>query len=190
MDRRGFLNGMSAAALAPLAFYGAGSWAEVLQRSPATSAHPHGAPLSDEQIRLVGALSEGIIPTTDTPGAVTAGVPQFMSLLYQDWFNDEERLQFTLGLQSVDTDSRRSNSCRFVDCDAQQQSALLNEWDATAFAARQSRAPLTFFARFKELTLIGYYTSKIGQEKELKTALDAGENDACGPVMMAPPFQL
>lgn len=145
--------------------------------------------MSSDQIRLVAAVVDIIIPTTDTPGALEAAVPQFIDMLFRDWFTPEDQVQFIEGLNDLDAESRRLSGRPLVECSAQDRFALLDRHDEAAFAEPHSPAP-PFFARLKELTLVGYYTSRVAQEQELHTVLDAGENEPGGPVMMPPPFPL
>ena len=58
--------------------------------------------LSDNQQRVVSLLSEMIIPTTDTPGAITAGVPGFITTIVVEWYHDEERKIFFDGLDALE----------------------------------------------------------------------------------------
>ena len=56
-----------------------------------------------------------------------------------------------------------------------QRSELLTRLDGEAVAAREARQdPLPFFARLKEWTLIGYYTSEAGATEELQWLANPG----------------
>jgi hypothetical protein len=147
--------------------------------------------LDAAELALVAAMAEGIIPATDTPGALGAGVPDFFGLLFSEWFLPEEQSAFRAGLKTFDAASQARFSRIFSACSQEQQVALLTEWDHAAAAARRAGPPpYPLFAQFKALTVVGYYTSEIGQNQELHTVLDAGERDPNGPVMMPVPFRL
>nr|WP_101760607.1 gluconate 2-dehydrogenase subunit 3 family protein [Oceanicoccus sp. KOV_DT_Chl] len=55
-----------------------------------------GTGFSDVQRQLVSMMSERIIPTTDTPGAIAAGVPAFIEEIVFDWYTENERKIFCL----------------------------------------------------------------------------------------------
>ncbi|HZI21557.1 MAG TPA: gluconate 2-dehydrogenase subunit 3 family protein [Gemmatimonadales bacterium] len=120
--------------------------------------------LSSEQLELVAVMADHIIPATDTPGARAAGVQGFVDTLLTDHYPAEERDRFLAGLKDV-------QSKRFLESTPEQQVAMLNAMDEAAYPALQidsPRSPETwFFRRFKELTLVGYYTSQIGATQEL-----------------------
>ena len=150
------------------------------------------APFSVDEKALVAVMAEGIIPKTDTPGAIGAGVPQFIEMIFADWFMADEQRQFRAGLGQMNDEARTRFGKDFVRLAASQQLALLTAWDAAAAKAGApgSGAPQHPFARFKTLTVVGYYTSQIGQDTELQAQMDAGQDTADGPVSMGFPFRV
>ncbi|HEX7087567.1 MAG TPA: gluconate 2-dehydrogenase subunit 3 family protein [Vicinamibacterales bacterium] len=120
------------------------------------------------QNELVIALTERIIPETDTPGAAKAGVNQFIDAVLAD-ASPEVRRQFLDGLAWVDARSRRDHGVPFVQATEAQQNALL-----TAISSREpaddDRAGADFFRALKPLTVTGYYTSEAGLLEEIGEA--------------------
>jgi gluconate 2-dehydrogenase gamma chain len=54
-------------------------------------------PVFDDATRsMVTIIAELIIPTTDTPGAIAAGVPDFVEMMVGDWYTNSERTAFFL----------------------------------------------------------------------------------------------
>ena len=53
------------------------------------------------QRKAITSASDRIIPRTDTPGAIDAGVPRFIELMVSDWLTKTERRRFVLGLQEL-----------------------------------------------------------------------------------------
>ena len=43
-----------------------------------------------------------IIPETDTPGATSVKVPEFIDLILTEWASDDERAAFLAGLSDID----------------------------------------------------------------------------------------
>jgi hypothetical protein len=119
------------------------------------------------QNETVIALTELIIPETDTPGAKAALVNRFLDL----WLNEEEadRQKFFLeGLAWIDGRSIELYGKPFVDLSNEQQTRLL-----TPLADPDNRKPedqpgVRFFDELKGMTIFGYYSSKIGLEQELQ----------------------
>lgn len=129
------------------------------------------------QKALCSQLTEIIIPTTDTPGAIAAGVPQFIEFMVADWYTDTERKLFFDGLQALETHCVSEFGANFVNCSTTQQDAALSHFESLA-ASYQSPPELAFtgepdvntpfFSKLKELTVFGYYSSEIGATQELK----------------------
>jgi hypothetical protein len=102
------------------------------------------------QFQLVSCLADLIIPPTDTPGAVAAGVPQYIDLVV----NEDANLQgiFRDGLEKLDKSG-------FLQLPQEKQVEVLT-------ALSQAPDP-SFFVAVKNLTADGYYTSRIGLMQEL-----------------------
>ena len=139
------------------------------------------ASLTAQEFRLIAAMAEGIIPKTDTPGAIGAGVPEFFRTIFNDWFLKDEQIAFRASLKAYDDEAKLRFTKTFLRCTAAQQSELLNDWDKKS--ANMFARPPQHFGQFKKLTIHGYYTSQVGLELELKATMDAAQNDPNGPLI-------
>ena len=111
------------------------------------------------QRETVTILSDLIIPATDTPGAKEADVVAYIDLILNDG-DDKPRESFLSGLGWLDGYALRTHDNPFVRLTADQQIALLESLDNST---RSDLGPgVRFFEQIKQLTIEGYYTSKIG----------------------------
>ena len=131
---------------------------------------------------VVAAVSEQIIPTTDTPGAIAAGVPAFIQEVITYWCGETERAAFVKGLQSLEDWCISGFQRGFAACSPEQQSRALEELERQARSFEQARAAMApnlspekafdarapFFVLIKDLTVIGYYSSEQGATQELR----------------------
>lgn len=90
--------------------------------------------LSADQAELVAVIAEHIVPETDTPGARTTRVPEFIDEMLAEYYSVEERDRFLAGLTDVDDRAVAAHGAAFVECSPEQQLALLTELDRDAFA--------------------------------------------------------
>lgn len=113
------------------------------------------------QRALMAALSERVIPTTDTPGALAAGVPDYIEKLLADWAEPGDRIPILAGLDAVEMRSLADYKVSAANADAAQQDALLT-------LAMDDKIPggKVFFEAFRQLVITGYYTSEIGMTQE------------------------
>ena len=124
--------------------------------------------LNREQQALVTTIAEMIIPETDTPGAKSVKVPEFIDLILTEWASDDERSAFLAGLADIDARAAALGTPRFIDMPAAGKVELLAALDAAR--ANKSGAGLAF-ARLKALTVYGYFTSKPVQQDILKARM-------------------
>ncbi|PZU08759.1 gluconate 2-dehydrogenase subunit 3 family protein [Sphingomonas sp.] len=118
---------------------------------------------TDPQRDLVAALSERVMPTTDTPGAITAGVPEYIEHMLGDWAVDDDRAAILGGLAAIDARSMADYKAPAVKASPEQQDALL-----TLAMNGQLPGSAAFFDAFRQLVIAGYFTSEVGimQERE------------------------
>ena len=122
--------------------------------------------LSKDEWTLIGEVSELIIPTTDTGGALTAGVPDFVKMMLSEWFSEGERENFIAGLHEFSAGALHKHGKPFGELTASQKDRYFGELLATAEGG--AKAPRTpFVVLMKRLTIFGYYTSELGATTEL-----------------------
>lgn len=162
LSRRAALGAFSLTALT--AMFGT-SLSPALARAATAGAQPgFGAvnhPFTAAQMALVAAYSDRIVPKTDTPGAIEAGVPDFVEMMVGDWFNADERAAFITGVDAVDAYSQATYKKPFAKLKAAQQDAAI-----TTLMNGGIPAAGDFFTQSRQLILSGYYTSEIGETVE------------------------
>jgi hypothetical protein len=115
---------------------------------------------------LIATISELIIPTDDhSPGAIAAEVPEFIDLMISE-APAEAKKAWTDGLAAMDKLSQNKNGAPFNKAAKDQQIAILTEISKNE--AKPQTVEERFFKTIKNMTIDGYYTSKIGIHDELK----------------------
>lgn len=174
MDRRDLLAGASAlfgtALCAPLA-----RAAEAAATGRGFSASR--ALFTPDQRALVAAICDRIIPATDTPGAVAAGVPQFIEMMLADWYEPTDRNECTIGLAVVDGYARVNYAKPLAQLRPEQQDAILTMAMEGALPGLQN----SFFERTRQIVILGYYTSEIGCTQERRYVPVPGRYDGAYP---------
>jgi Gluconate 2-dehydrogenase subunit 3 len=122
--------------------------------------------LDAHQNETVIALSELIIPETDTPGAKAVLVNRFVDAVLDDSDEADARM-FRRGLAWIDARSTELFGVEFVKATPDQQTALLTIVSSERNKALEDQAGVEFFQAMKALTIVGYYTSEVGMREEL-----------------------
>ena len=148
---------------------------------PGVRRRPGSAFFNAEQREAVAALSEAIIPETDTPGAVEAGVVDFIEMIVSEWMRPDERERLMRGLAHMDEHTEALTGVRFAYADEVTQTAILSglETEGRVLMDGDEDAPTPFFHHFRSLVLSGYYTSEIGMKQELLWQEIPGRFDGC-----------
>ena len=163
LDRRDLLAGAAALFGAELVAPLAKALAEELPASaPATGFAASHTVLTADQRSLVAAISERIIPTTDTPGAIAAGVPAYIEMMLADWYEPTDRNEFMTGLGVLEGHARVQFNRPFAGLAPEEQDLVLTQ----AMTGRVSGLAGNFFEHCRQLTVLGYYTSEVGCKQE------------------------
>ena len=134
--------------------------------APRDMSHSSKTFLTQEQLALVRQIGELILPATDTPGAIAAGVHDFINRFVSSCATQTEREQLVRGLQRIEAVATARARKPFLALSETQQLKLLAQMELTQeeFNA-EDRGD---FKYLKGLVLLGYYTSEIGATQELR----------------------
>jgi hypothetical protein len=108
------------------------------------------------EFAVISRLADLIIPPTDTPGAVAAGVPQYIDEVVTA--NPGHKQRFRAGIARLDSAASAQFGKKFLELDESQQIAILKPLHDAADS---------FFVLVKNMTADGYYTSHAGLVEEL-----------------------
>ena len=171
------------------------------------------AALSAEELALVSTVADILLPRTDTPGALDVGVPAFIDTMLKEAYAPEERSHYLEGLREFDAAARRFAGKRFVELGQQAQRSLVQQFQEAAIAdaraaqdrereavvrglkspellAQRTELPTAtgkrpFILTTRELTLLGFFTSRPGATGVLQYAAIPGAYHGCLSVSQA-----
>lgn len=121
--------------------------------------------LTTDELDLLGAMAEQIIPRTDTPGARDVGAHRTVDHLLAKCTAAREQEAFRAHLKRVDDMARQQTGKHFAQLPAARQAALLRQADTGA--APFSDADMRAFRQLKGAIAFAYYTSEAGATREL-----------------------
>lgn len=135
--------------------------------------------LTPAQKATLVALSDDILPTTDTPGAVDVGVPEFIELLVAEWYGDTEKAEILRGLDGLEERHRAMTGRGFTETDPAGRAEFLATIDGRDGAPGSLEAA---YRRLKDAIIFGYVTSEPVAKLRSVTPIIPGRFDGCVPV--------
>jgi len=124
------------------------------------------------QIERLRAISNVIIPTTDTPGALEADIANDMAIHVNSNFTEERKALFVQGLDDLETRSINQYDKGFIELGLSEQEALLTE-------IANEKGEHNFFGTSKYLTKYLFFTSEVGATQVLNHNPIPGEYMGC-----------
>lgn len=142
-----------------------------------------GAPaaLGADQLKLLDAYADTLLPATDKPGALQGGVPKVLAQMYADWASAETRDALSGALGRLDAAAKQQTGKAFAELAAADRLTFLTAHDKAAlqpvplapdapkgslFQPVISVADLGYH-KLKELVLVLFYASEAGLSSDL-----------------------
>lgn len=140
------------------------------------------------KIALLDEVGETIIPATATPGAKAAQVGSFMQVYVTDCYTKKEQDAFHKGVDGLEEACKKAIGKTFSEASAKERHDFLVSLEKEAKeyntknvepekekrdAARKAAelwdgTPVHYYTMIKQLTLLGFFTSKTGATETLR----------------------
>lgn len=131
-------------------------------------------------IDFLGDVADAILPPTSSPGAKEAGVGSFIPVMVRDCYTNEDQTAFMKVLTEVDKASNAVFGKNFQALNADERLQIVNKLDKEAKAYQKDKGdtdPNHYFHLFKQLTLLGFFSSELGATKALRYVQVPGRYD-------------
>lgn len=116
---------------------------------------------SEHEIATITVLADIIIPKDEvSDNASAAGVPAFIDFIVQDMPSHQTPMQG--GLRWLDMECFKRFQKSFVDCSETERIQVVDDIAYPAKAIPEMKQGVSFFNLIRNLTVTGFYTSKIG----------------------------
>lgn len=120
--------------------------------------------LTVPELEMIAVLCDLILPASNTAGSATdAGVPEFIDFIVKDM--PAHKLPLRGGLMWLNNRSNKLYNTSFLSSKEAQKRALLDEIAFPEKAQPELAPGVMFFSLLRNLTLTGYYTTKMGIEE-------------------------
>jgi len=119
---------------------------------------------NEHELLTIATLCDIILPATDTAGSATdAKVPEFIEFMAKD-LPSYYQLPMRGGLMWIDSEAMKRFDKRFIECTPEQEIAIV---DDIAYPDPKGEKPdmapgIKFFSTIRNLTMTGYYTTRMG----------------------------
>ena len=122
---------------------------------------------TESDIAFLDEVAETIFPKTSTPGAKDAKVGQYMTVMVNDCYDKKEQDAFHAGMKSLNEACNKMHGHDFMKAEPAHRKELLVALDKERAEYQKNKKkedPNHYFQPFKQLTIMGYFTSKEGRE--------------------------
>lgn len=143
-----------------------------------------GATFSTDDIAFLDEAAETIIPKTTTAGAKEAEVGKFMTVMVNDCYEEADQKIFHEGIKKLDEACNKMHGHGFMKAGPAHRKELLTSLDKEAkeyMKTKKKEEPNHYFMMMKQLTLLGFFTSKQAVEQCFNYQPVPGKYDGAVP---------
>ncbi|HEX6847381.1 MAG TPA: gluconate 2-dehydrogenase subunit 3 family protein [Chitinophagaceae bacterium] len=143
-----------------------------------------GMAFSNNDIAFLDEVAETIIPRTTTAGAKEAEVGKFMTVMVNDCYEEPDQKIFHEGMDQLDEACNKMHGHSFMKAEPAHRTELLKALDKEAKEYTKNKKkddPAHYFTMMKQLTLLGYFSSKPGLEQNFNYQQVPGKYDGAVP---------
>lgn len=145
---------------------------------------------SSDQASTVSAITEIILPKTDTPGALDLKVDMFVDLMCKKALSSEDQQHILKGYDHFVKTTQDMFETDFPSLPAEEQAQVVekvagetNKFNLSIWGSTiGTQPPIDFLRRIKQFTLLGYYSSDEIGKNVLSYDPIPGEFKGCIPV--------
>jgi hypothetical protein len=116
---------------------------------------------------LLDEVVDQMIPATDTPGALSIGVPGYIDKMMAQWASQDTKKAFDGVLDAIDAQATSTHGKGLLALEADQRLEILKQYDAANLTA-DLKSMMGAYARFKELVMTAFFLSEIGATEVLR----------------------
>ena len=167
------------------------------------------AGFTNDIISLLDEIGETIIPATSTPGAKAAKVGDFMKVMVTDCYTEAQQSVFMNGTKTLIDACKKTTGRSFMDCTTTERHDFLVSLEKEAREFNKKRddedkkrkeeheksnkklawkdqeefqgSPSHYYTMMKQLTLLGFFSSKTGMTETLRHLPVPGKYDGSVP---------
>lgn len=135
-------------------------------------------------IDFLGDVADTILPPTGSPGAKEAGVGEFIPVMVRDSYDEKNQKVFMRGIDKLRHTANDNYGRAFQQLTINERTKLLETIDREAKDHQLNKTmedPDHYFHLFKQLTLLGFFSSELGATKALRYVQIPGRYDGDYP---------
>ena len=166
-----------------------------------------GLTFTKDDIAFLDEVGETILPATKSPGAKAAEIGKYMEIMVNDCYDEIDQKTFHEGIKQLDDASEKMFKTSFMKATPQQRHDLLVSLDKEAKEYQKAKRefdraqdekekaeiakgnkdykkekkPSHYFTMMKQLTLHGFFTSKVGATQALRHVAVPTKYEGCIP---------